>query len=110
MQFSVLSLVFASVAAAQNVATLYSEPNFQGSTFDISGTDDAIGTCNPVTGFPIVQSIKIKAGHACDLYNTAACDIPYAAYSADTAETIIFGAFSAYSCAVAIPGGPFGGN
>lgn len=43
-------------------------------------------------------------------FSTAACDIPYAAYDADTAETRVFGAFSAYSCAVAIPGGPFSGN
>jgi hypothetical protein len=33
-----------------NQATLYSEPNFQGSTYEISGTDDALGVCNPVTG------------------------------------------------------------
>ncbi|PTB45267.1 hypothetical protein M441DRAFT_130225 [Trichoderma asperellum CBS 433.97] len=110
MQFSVLSLIFASVAAAQNVATLFSEPDFKGSTYDISGTDDALGVCNPVTGFPNVKSIKVKEGHACVLYNTATCDVPYAAYQSDTANTIVNGAFSAFSCAVSIPGGPFGGN
>ncbi|KAL7919389.1 hypothetical protein ACQKWADRAFT_323059 [Trichoderma austrokoningii] len=112
MHFSVLSLIFASVAAARNVATLYSESNFQGSTFEISGTDDDLGSCNPVPDFPLVQSIKFnEAGHhACDLYNTPACAIPYAAYDSDTAKTIVVGNFSAYSCAVGIPGGPFSGN
>ncbi|KAM0260882.1 hypothetical protein ACHAQJ_002500 [Trichoderma viride] len=108
MQFSnVLSLVFATIVAAQDVATLFSEPNFQGTTYTISGSDDAIGQCNPVTGFPIVQSIKVNPGFACDLFNKAECGIPYAAYSGDEATTIVFGAFSAYSCAVAVPGGPF---
>ncbi|RFU72778.1 hypothetical protein TARUN_9482 [Trichoderma arundinaceum] len=108
MQFSgVLSLVFATIVAAQDVvsissATLFSKPDFQGETFTISGADDVLGVCNPVVGFPDVQSIKVSAGHACVLYNTADCDIPYAAYDRDTATTLVNGAFAAFSCGVAI--------
>ncbi|KAL7947722.1 hypothetical protein V8C42DRAFT_342739 [Trichoderma barbatum] len=103
MQFSnVLSLVFAGIVAAQDVATLFSNTNFEGSSYTISGSDDVVGQCTPVADFPLVQSIKVAPGHACVLYNTADCDIPYAAYSRDTAATLVNGAFAAFACAVAI--------
>ncbi|KAL7916208.1 hypothetical protein GGI35DRAFT_473506 [Trichoderma velutinum] len=102
MQFSsVLSLVFASIVAAQDVATLFSATNFEGVTYTISGTDEALGGCNPVATFPLVQSIKVAKGHAVVLYNTADCDIPYAAYDQDTAATLVNGNFAAFSVAVA---------
>ncbi|KAK0763975.1 hypothetical protein N5P37_003368 [Trichoderma harzianum] len=102
MQFSsVLSLVFAGIVAAQDVATLFSATNFEGVSYTISGTDDSLGGCNPVATFPLVQSIKVAEGHAVVLYNTADCEIPYAAYDRDTAATIVNGNFAAFSVAVA---------
>ncbi|UKZ74093.1 hypothetical protein TrVFT333_001749 [Trichoderma virens FT-333] len=98
---SVLSLVFAGIVAAQDVATLFSNTNFEGATYTISGPDDVLGSCTAVADFPLVQSIKVAEGHAVVLYNTADCAIPYAAYDRDTAATLVNGNFAAFAVAVA---------
>ncbi|EGR51591.1 uncharacterized protein TRIREDRAFT_103423 [Trichoderma reesei QM6a] len=99
---SVLALAVATMVASQDVATLFSGTNFEGASYTISGPDDVIGRCTPVADFPVVQSIKVAPGHACVLYNTPDCAVPYAAYNRDTAATIVNGAFAAFECAVAI--------
>ncbi|KAL7938252.1 hypothetical protein V8C35DRAFT_145773 [Trichoderma chlorosporum] len=101
MQFSgVLSLVFASIVAAQDIATLFSATNFEGVSHTISGSPDALGGCNAIN-FPLVESVKVTDGYSVTFYNSPDCDIPYAAYDQDTASGVVRKNLAAFQVGVA---------